>query len=245
MPTGREKAAIALDLAVRPYSTAARRSSFQLRGADSGLTGFAVAYARNGTAVTGPADAGVIRLPSRGPPTGDHQPYSAATTLSITRSRWQRPCSPSPANMPYDGTKRTITPWMTAALKAADYTAEVTGNQDAGTDTIRITVTATESGNYSGTVSKTFSIAPRPYGDGRASPSGTFQTSPTRGGCHPGWRSGTARPCCWSGTDFTYTYQNNIGWGPLQFRSASGQFLRYGQQGVLHSKRRSARTVFR
>ena len=122
-----EKVAITLDLTGQtvPYSGAAQ--SFQLRGADSGLTGFAVAYARNGTAVTGPADAGVYTVTITRPADGDHQPYSAATTLSITRKPLAEAMLTVTGEYTYDGTKQTIQYTVDdgGALKAADYTAEV------------------------------------------------------------------------------------------------------------------------
>lgn len=208
-----EKVAITLDLTGQtvPYSGAAQ--SFQLRGADSGLTGFAVAYARNGTAVTGPADAGVYTVTITRPADGDHQPYSAATTLSITRKPLAEAMLTVTGEYTYDGTKQTIQYTVDdgGALKAADYTAEVTGNQDAGTDTGRITVTATESGNYSGTISKAFSIAPRPYGDGKGFSIADIPDQSYSGAAvtpEPEVRYGETMLV--KGTDFTYTYQNNI-----------------------------------
>ncbi len=61
----------------------------------------------------------------------------------------------------YDGTEQAIQYAVTdgsAALKAEDYTAVVSGTKNAG----KGTVTVTGKGNYTGEISKEFSIAPRP-----------------------------------------------------------------------------------
>lgn len=59
-------------------------------------------------------------------------------------------------------------PAATELIKASDYTAEVTNSVNAGStgeNAPTVTVKATESGNYSGTISKTFTIAPKSVAD--------------------------------------------------------------------------------
>ena len=94
--------------------------------------------------------------------------YSGSATANFTISKKALSADMIAAiteTITYDGTAKkpalTVTDGNPGILVAADYTVSYSDNVNAGTDTATATITATAKGNYSGTATKTFTIAPK------------------------------------------------------------------------------------
>ena len=114
----------------------------------------------------------------------------------------------SPASYTYDGKAKTpsvsVTYSVTPLQAGKDYTVSYSKNVNAGT----ATVTVTGSGNFSGTASKTFTIAPRSLAG--ASVAGVASSLPfAPGGVKPVPQVKIAGAALKAGTDYQVSYSGN------------------------------------